>query len=124
MNLALTVLNITAPVFLLAAIGFGWVKLGFEYRVQFVTRLAMTLSVPCLIFTALVETEIAPAALSDLLVASVVAYGAITVIGWLLVALLRLDRRTYLAPLIFCNTGNRLPGPMVRCLRQTAHSSD
>ena len=50
MNLALTVLNITAPVFILAAVGFVWVKLGFEYRVAFVTRLAMTLSVPCLIF--------------------------------------------------------------------------
>ena len=53
MNLILTVLEIVAPVFLLAAIGFSWVKLGFEYRIQFVTQLAMTLSVPCLIFVSL-----------------------------------------------------------------------
>ncbi|MGX9356348.1 AEC family transporter [Roseobacteraceae bacterium S113] len=106
MNLALTVLNITAPVFLLAAIGFGWVKLGFEYRVQFVTRLAMTLSVPCLIFTALVETDIEPSALSDLLLASVAAYGVITIVGWIAVLVAGLERRTYLAPLIFGNTGN------------------
>ena len=46
MNLAVTVLEITAPVFLLAGVGFAWVKLGFEYRIQFVTRLAMTLAVP------------------------------------------------------------------------------
>jgi len=41
--LALTVLEITAPVFLLASVGFIWVKLGYEYRVEFVTRFAMTL---------------------------------------------------------------------------------
>ena len=43
MNLALTVLEITAPVFILVMIGFVWVKMGFEYRVEFVTRLAMTI---------------------------------------------------------------------------------
>ena len=64
MNLALTVLNITAPVFLLAAVGFVWVRLGFEYRVEFVTRLAMTLAVPCLIFVGLMRTEVAPEALA------------------------------------------------------------
>lgn len=29
-NLAVTVLEIVAPVFMLAAIGFAWVKLGFD----------------------------------------------------------------------------------------------
>lgn len=66
MNLTLTVLEIVAPVFLLAGIGFGWVKLGFEYRIEFVTQLAMTLSVPCLIFVSLMNTEIDPAALTAL----------------------------------------------------------
>lgn len=106
MNLALTVLNITAPVFLLATIGFTWVKLGFEYRVEFVTRLAMTLSVPCLIFVALMETEVAPQALAALSVASFLAYGFVAVGCIVLVKLARLDVPTYLAPLIFGNTGN------------------
>ena len=106
MNLALTVLEIVAPVFLLAAIGFTWVRLGFEYRVQFVTQLAMTLSVPCLIFVSLMRTEIDPAALTTLSLASVAAYGAVTLATALLVWGLRLQVRTYLAPLIFGNTGN------------------
>jgi len=105
-NLALTVLEIVAPVFLLAAIGFTWVRLGFEYRVQFVTQLAMTLSVPCLIFVSLMRTEIDPAALTTLSLASVAAYGAVTLATALLVWGLRLQVRTYLAPLIFGNTGN------------------
>ena len=106
MELALTVLNITAPVFLLATVGFVWVKMGFEYRVAFVTRLAMTLSVPCLIFVALMKTDVDPQALAALSLASFVAYGLVMVGCFILVKLARLDTQTYLAPLIFGNTGN------------------
>lgn len=106
MSLVLTVLNITAPVFLLAAVGFTWVKLGFEYRVEFVTRLAMTLSVPCLIFVALMQTDIDPQALAALSLASFVAYGLVMVASLVVVKLARLNVQTFLAPLIFGNTGN------------------
>ncbi|WP_299044670.1 AEC family transporter [uncultured Tateyamaria sp.] len=106
MNLAVTVLHIVAPVFLLAGIGFAWVKAGLEYRIQFVTQLAMTLSLPCLIFVSLMQTDIDPAALGVLSVASVVAYGAITIAFLALVRFARLNTRTYAAPLIFGNTGN------------------
>ena len=106
MNLALTVLEIVAPVFLLAGIGFAWVKLGFEYRIQFVTQLSMSLGVPCLIFVSLMKTEIDPQALTALSLASVAAYGAVTVAAWAMIWAMRLDRRTWLAPVIFGNTGN------------------
>ncbi|WP_460273118.1 AEC family transporter [Celeribacter sp. ULVN23_4] len=106
MNLVLTVLEIVAPVFLLALIGFTWVKTGHEYRLEFVTKLTMTLSVPALIFTALVKADIEPAALSALSLASIVAYGGVTIAAWGVVKLLGYDSRTYLAPLIFGNTGN------------------
>jgi hypothetical protein len=106
LTLVLTVLEIVAPVFLLAAVGFGWVKLGFEYRLQFVTRLAMTLAVPCLIFTALVNTTLDPAALTTLTLASLVAYAAVSGIVLVLVRVARLNQSTYAAPLIFGNTGN------------------
>lgn len=105
-NLALTVLEITAPVFLLAGVGFAWVKAGFEYRMEFVSRLAMTLAVPCLVFTALMQTQIDPAALSLMTLAAFLAYGGVVVVMWLACLALRLDLRTYLAPLTFGNTGN------------------
>lgn len=105
-NLLLTVLNITAPVFILAAIGFGWVKLGFEYRVEFVTRLTMTLSVPCLIFVALMKAEIDPQSLLALSLASFVAYVLVTIVFLAVIKLLGLSISTYLAPLVFGNTGN------------------
>ena len=106
MNLSVTVLQIVAPVFLLAGIGFAWVKVGLEYRIQFVTQLAMTLSLPCLIFVSLMQTEIDPAALTALSFASIAAYAAITIVFLVLVRALRLQTRTYAAPLIFGNTGN------------------
>lgn len=106
MNLFLTVLEIVAPVFLLGLIGFVWIKLGFEYRLEFVTRLSMTLAVPCLIFVALMNADISPAALAEISLVSVVAYGVVTLVCFLLIAIFRIEVRTYAAPLIFGNTGN------------------
>lgn len=106
MNLILTVLETVAPVFLLASVGFVWVKLDFDYSIEFVTRLAMTLSVPCLIFTALMRTQIAPDALTAVSIATIAAYGLVTVACAILVWLQKLDVRTYLAPLVMGNTGN------------------
>lgn len=106
MSLILQVLQTVAPVFILAGIGVIWVKLGWEYRVQFVTRLTMTLSVPALIFVSLMKTEIDPQALRDTALAAVITY---VVVGSLILALLKvrkLDIRTFLAPLSFGNTGN------------------
>jgi len=105
-NLVLTVLNITAPVFLLATVGFVWVKFGFEYRVEFVTRMAMTLAVPSLIFVALMNIEAEPQALAALSLASLVAYGIVIVGIFAVVKIARLDMQTFLAPLVFGNTGN------------------
>ena len=106
MNLVLTVLEVVAPVFLLAAIGFAWVRAGFEYRVQFVTRLAMTLAVPCLIFMALVETELAPAALATVSAAALAAYAGLGFLFWAGFRAAGMDLRTWLAPTVFGNTGN------------------
>ena len=106
MIIFVTVLEIVAPVFLLALIGFSWVKLGFEYRVEFVTRLAMTLAVPCLIFTALMKTEIDPSALTTLLIASIAAHAAMLAIGAIGFWALKMRQQTYLAPFTFGNTGN------------------
>lgn len=106
MDLVLTVLEVVAPVLLIGLAGFAWVKLGFEYRIKFVTQLAMTLSLPCLVFTALMNSALEPSALRDLLLASVAAYAAVTVLMLALTRGFKLDLQTYLAPLIFGNTGN------------------
>lgn len=102
----LTVLEIVAPVFILAGVGFTWVKLGFEYRVEFVTRFAMMMAVPCLVFTALMKTDIDPKALSDLMVAGLATYALVGVLAVAFTRVMGLDIRTFLMPLISGNTGN------------------
>jgi predicted permease len=101
-----TVLEIVAPVFILALVGFTWVKLGFEYRVEFVTRLAMTLAAPCLMFTALMKTEIEPTSLTALSIASLVTYASVTLVFAIGLKIIGLEQRTYLVALVFGNTGN------------------
>ena len=106
MELILTVLQIVAPVFLLAAVGFAWVKIGWEYEVEFVTRIAMTLSVPALIFVALMKADISRETLSGLFMASLVAYIVLAIVFWIVSKVMGLDLPTFWAPLIFGNTGN------------------
>ncbi len=106
MELILTVLQIVAPVFLLAAVGFAWVKVGWEYEVEFVTRIAMTLSVPALIFVALMQADISRETLSGLFMASLAAYVVLAIVFWVISKVMGLDLPTFWAPLIFGNTGN------------------
>lgn len=106
MTIIPTVLQTIAPVFLLALVGFVWVRAGYEYRTEFITRLAMTLSVPCLIFVALMNSKVSPAALTTISLAALTGYLGLTLLFWLMLRGAGLDMRTYLAPLIYGNTGN------------------
>ena len=106
MELILTVFQIVAPVFILAAIGFTWVKIGWSYEIDFVTRLAMTLSVPALIFVALMKANISADTLSNLFLSSLIAYLFLALIFWITGKIFKLNMATYWAPLIFGNTGN------------------
>jgi len=105
-NVILTVLEIVAPVFLLAALGFAWVRLGYEYRLDFVTKLAMTLGVPCLIFVTLMQADIENEALTAIATATLAAYAIVIVVFFAVTLAFKLDRQTFLAPLSFGNTGN------------------
>ena len=101
-----TVLEVVTPVFLIAAIGYFWVKSGFEYRVEFVTRLAMTLAVPALVFTSLTQNTINPKFLTDMIIVVCMAYALVSVLALIFTFIFKLDLRTFLMPLISGNTGN------------------
>ena len=100
------ILTIVTPVFGVAAIGFFWVRLGQEFPTDFVTRFVTTVSLPALMFSVLVKAEIAPSALSAILLAAVLCHLANWFVFYLSLNAFGLDRPTYLAPLIFGNTGN------------------
>jgi predicted permease len=106
MELLLQVLQIVAPVFLLAGIGYAWVKLGWHYDVAFVTRMSMTLSIPCLIFMALMRSDVDPRLLRDTVLAALIAYCVVGALAWAIVRVAGLHMPTFWAPITFGNTGN------------------
>lgn len=102
----LEVFAITAPVIVLALAGYAWALARWPFDLDFVTRLSLYVSVPCLMFATLVRAEIDPSAFRDLALASLAAYGAATAVLWLGLRVAGLDMRTWLAPTVFGNTGN------------------
>ena len=97
---------IVAPVFLLAGVGFVWVKRGVVYETGFVTRMALEIGTPCLIFSVLIRTEIDPSAFQDLVVAAFALYAVLGIAAFALLRFIGLPMRTYLSPFIFSNSGN------------------
>ncbi|MGG7568366.1 AEC family transporter [Rhodovulum sp. DZ06] len=106
MEVVLLVLGIVAPVFILGLAGFAWARSGTEFPTAFVTRLSFTLSVPCLIYGALAQADLDRDVLADLALGSLAAYVLACAGLWLMLKIGGLSQRTYLAPLVFGNTGN------------------
>ncbi|MEM6973296.1 MAG: AEC family transporter [Pseudomonadota bacterium] len=98
--------GIVAPVILLASAGYAWAWAGWPFDLDFITRLSLSFSVPCLMFATLVRADISPEAFGEIALASLVAYAAAGVVLWVVFRLLRLSMPVWLAPTVFGNTGN------------------
>ncbi len=102
----LQIVEITAPVFLLAFTGFLWARSGQPFDTEFVTRLVVNVGTPALIFIVLATAEITPRAFRDMALAALAVFAALGLAFWAVLKVTRLDMRSFLAPLIFANTGN------------------
>lgn len=100
------ILEITAPVFILAAIGYGWARSSVPYEIPFVTHLAMMWAMPALIFSTLVRAEIDGAALREIALGTLALYGAFAVVFGIAFKLAGLNLRTFLPPNVINNSGN------------------
>lgn len=100
------IFTVLAPVFALTAVGVLWARAGAPFDVAFVTRLAMNVSGPCLIFATLVTVEIDQAAFETLALATLTLYGLVALATAAMIRLAHLDARAFLSPMIFGNTGN------------------
>ena len=100
------IFQITAPVFLMALAGWVWARMRRPFDLEFVTRLSLSISLPCLIFATLVKADIDPAVVRDLTLASLIAYGVLALVAWVGLRLARLSIPVWLAPVVFGNTGN------------------
>ncbi|MDJ0788138.1 MAG: AEC family transporter [Myxococcota bacterium] len=95
-----------APVFGVAAAGFLWARRGRPFHREAASALNSDLAAPCLVFSRLVTLSIDPAAMGTMALAATLAMLAFAGLGALVLWRLHLPNHTYLAPLVFPNTGN------------------
>lgn len=105
-ELLVTVAPIIAPVFVVAAIGFGWARAGMPFDTEFTTTLVSNLSFPCLIVSTLANLDVDPTAFSQMASAGALTVLATGAVAAAILKLFGLPQPVYWPPLVFGNVGN------------------
>ena len=98
--------NVVSPVLLIAMIGFLWVKKGYEYPTEFVTRVNMNFGAPCLVFVGILNLGGDLVTMSTFMVASFVAIVTMLLVVIAFVYATGLPKRGYIIALSSSNCGN------------------
>ncbi len=98
--------SIVAPSFLCAGAGFLWARLGPVFDRALITALLTYLGVPCLVFSSLVRLQLDPRAMAEIAGVALLGLACFAALGSVVLRVWRLPAHTYLAPLVFGNTGN------------------
>ena len=88
---------VIAPILFCAGLGYGWARGGFDYPVEFITRMVMNIGAPCLIISAFGSADVDIAKMTDIAMATVVIMLIMLVIGLPLIRLKRLKTLLYIA---------------------------
>jgi len=105
-ELLFTVAPIVAPVFVVAAIGFGWARAGMPFDTEFTTSLVSNLSFPCLIIATLAKLDIDAAAFSQMAWAGALTVLVTGAVAALALRAFRQPQPVYWPSLVFGNVGN------------------
>ncbi len=97
---------VMAPVLFGAGVGYGWVRAGQPYPVDFVTRLVFNVGTPALILAAVSGAEIDITSFGRTMLATALVLGTLGAATVLAALVLRRDWRVLLAPMMYPNTGN------------------
>lgn len=97
---------VMAPVIFGASIGYGWVKLGYTYQTNFVSRLTLNVGTPCLILAKLPASHVSFSTLQHIVLAMSVTMLLLGLLGYALCYWRKLDWRVFVPAMIFPNTGN------------------
>lgn len=99
-------LNVVAPVFVIAGLGWGWSRLKIHYDSQTITKLVMNIGAPCLVFSKISSLTVPREAVVQLGLATAATIATTAAIVFVILKLMRMSVRGLLAPLIFSNSGN------------------
>ena len=97
---------VLAPVFVLAAIGYGWRLTGAPFDMPFVTRIIMYVAGPCLVFSSLSQLALPLTQFWQMVGAMIVVTLGVAVLSAALIKLMGLSQRSFLPALTLGNTGN------------------
>lgn len=97
---------VMAPVLAGAGLGFGWVRMGNDYPVAFVTRLVFNIGTPSLVLASLSSAEIEPDTFARIMLATALVLTSMAAATFIVTRLLGHDWRVLLAPMMYPNTGN------------------
>ncbi|MBT5074647.1 MAG: AEC family transporter [Kordiimonadaceae bacterium] len=102
----LELFNVISPVLFIALGGYLWVKLGYDFPKEFVTRLNMNLGAPCLVFVGLLSLGQDLSSLSTFIFASFIAISLMLIVTTIFVFVTGLPKRGYIISLSSSNCGN------------------
>lgn len=101
------IFNVVAPVFVVAAVGFAWIRAKLPYDSAFITTFSVNVATPCLVFSALVKARPGGEALLAMTTAAVATMGLAGLAGWLILRTAGVRGvRSYVSALTFPNAGN------------------
>ncbi|MGB3623139.1 AEC family transporter [Ketobacter sp. MCCC 1A13808] len=101
-----TLLPVTGPVMVCVLIGFLWIKFNWPYDTDMITRLVMCIGAPCLIVSALTQSDISHSILQEMFWVTLSVIASSLLAAALLIRLAGQPLRTFLGPLVFPNAGN------------------
>lgn len=98
--------NIIAPVFIVATTGYFWVRFGGRTDTSLITSLVTLIGTPCLVFSTLVNTSTEAGNFAEIAGLAALALIVFLLLGSLILRLAKLPFHTYLPALMFGNSGN------------------
>lgn len=99
-------IDVVAPVFVLALIGYVWARRGDNYEASFVSLLVNNLATPALVLDSLLSSKLNPATLGQMALGAALCMGTAMLLGWIFVRVQGLQVSTYLPVLVWSNGGN------------------
>jgi predicted permease len=97
---------VMAPVLTGAGLGFGWVRLGYAYPVDFVTRLVFNIGTPALVLASLTRAELEAADFGRMLLAALLVVLLMAMLAFAVGPLLGKSWRVIIMSMMHPNTGN------------------
>ena len=97
---------VMAPVLIVAGIGYGWARSGQSYPTEFVTKLVLNISTPCLVLSSLSRAEIDLQVFGQIALGCVIITLLMAVVGWLLSRSIKADPKVLMPAYMFPNSGN------------------